>query len=186
MKRSLTGARSYIDIESDLNKLDDQIQMLYNEVRPIKKELHVKITQANDMKAEIEELKGQLKTEKGAVQDLKSIDDIKAEYDVKLKVIEGKKDKLEDKIDDYLDKYVRANDEFEDQQDLIRYVDWVENQIAYMKKRKEEDDKWAKEKEVREKKKLKEKEDYLKREEDRKKRDEKKKEDYERIKAKKV
>ena len=38
-----------------------------------------------------------------------------------------------------MDKHTRAMDDYEDQQDLLRYIDWVEDQIAWLKKKKEEE-----------------------------------------------
>lgn len=56
---------------------------------------------------------------------------------MKIKAIDAKRDKLEERIDDYLDKHTRAVDDYEDQQDLLRYIEWVEKQVEYQKKRKE-------------------------------------------------
>lgn len=65
-------------------------------------------------------------------------EDIKKEFDEKIKAVEEKKDKLEDRIDDYMDKHVRENDAYEDQQDLLNYISWVADQIDRLKKRKED------------------------------------------------
>ena len=92
-------------------------------------------------------LKNQLSTEKGAAEEKKTVEEIKAEYDVKLKGIEDKRDKLEDKIDDYMDKHTRSMDDYDDQQDLLKYIAWVEDQIERLKE-------WEKEKAEREKKRL--------------------------------
>ena len=147
LKRALTNARPYIEIESQIGKINDQIQILQQELKPIKRELHIRITYANEIKEEISVLKQQLSTEKGVAEEKKTVEEIKAEYDVKLKAIEDKRDKLEDKIDDYMDKHTRSMDDYDDQQDLIRYIAWVEGQIEDLKE-------WEKEKAEREKKRL--------------------------------
>lgn len=55
---------------------------------------------------------------------------------MKFKALEARREKLEEKIDDYIDKFVRERDDYDDQQDLLKYIKWVEDQIAYLKKRK--------------------------------------------------
>ena len=46
-----------------------------------------------------------------------------------------------------MDKHTRSMDDYDDQQDLIRYIAWVEDQIEGLKE-------WEKEKAEREKKRL--------------------------------
>ena len=36
-----------------------------------------------------------------------------------------------------MDNFVRENDDYDDQQDLLKHIKWVEDQIAWQKKRKE-------------------------------------------------
>lgn len=172
LKRALLKARPDIEIESELGKLKDQIDILYKELKPIKSDLYHKTTTAKAITAELDVLEGQKKSEEGAVSVQKTPEDIKKEFDEKIKAVEEKRDKLEDRIDDYMDKHVRENDSYEDQQDLLHYINWVTNQIAWLKKRKEDEEKRKKEKEEYEKRKLKEKEDYEKRKEEKKKAEE--------------
>jgi hypothetical protein len=101
--------------------------------------LHVKITENNKLRAELEILEKQKKSEEGVVVQQKSVDDIKKEYDEKIKAVEARRDALEDKIDDCIDKYNREVDDYEDQQDLLNYIDWVKDQIERLKLRKEEE-----------------------------------------------
>ena len=75
LKRSLHNARPSIEIESQVNKLNDQIQILLKELKPIKHELHVRITHANQIKEEINVLKQEYTNEKGAVVEKKSVED---------------------------------------------------------------------------------------------------------------
>ena len=37
-----------------------------------------------------------------------------------------------------MDKHTRNMDDYEDQQDLLRYIEWVKNQVDRLKKKKEE------------------------------------------------
>jgi predicted nucleic acid-binding Zn-ribbon protein len=106
-------------------------------LKPIKHELHVKITEANSIRSELDSLKEQRKTTEGQSKVQKTAEEIKAEYDIKFKAFEERRDKLEDRIDDYVDKFVRENDDYEDQQDLLKYIKWVEDQVAWLKKKKE-------------------------------------------------
>lgn len=129
-----------IEIEAEVNKLEDQITILYKNLKPIKHELHIKITEANGIRAELEVLKEQKKNQQGTIQEQRTVEDIKAEYDIKIKAIEAKRDKLEEKIDDYVDKHIREVDDYEDQQDLLNYITWVEDQKVYLKKKKEEEE----------------------------------------------
>lgn len=129
LKRALQKARPSIEIESEIGKLKDQINILYKELKSIKSELHVKITENNKLRAELEQLEKQKKGEQGQVAEQKSIDDIKKEYDEKIKAVEARRDALEDKIDDYIDKYNRDLDNWEDQQDLLHYINWVKDQV---------------------------------------------------------
>jgi hypothetical protein len=92
------------------------------------------------------------------VAEQRSVDDIKKEYDERIKAVEARRDALEDKIDDYFDKYYRDVDSWEDQQDLLDYIEWVKGQIEHVKKRKEDEERRKKEKEEYEKRKQKEKE----------------------------
>lgn len=64
------------------------------------------------------------------------MEDIKKEYEEKIKGVEARRDALEDKIDDYVDKHSREVDDYEDQQDLLKYIEWVKDQINRLKKRK--------------------------------------------------
>lgn len=127
LKRALQKARPSIEIESEIGKLKDQIDILYKELKSIKTELHVKITENQKIRAELDVLEQQRKNEQGVAAEQKSIDDIKKEYDEKIKVVEARRDALEDKIDDYIDKYNRDLDNYEDQQDLLKYIDWVKD-----------------------------------------------------------
>lgn len=68
LKRAIPTARPMIEISAEINKLEDQITILYNELKPIKKELHIKITQANQYRAELDELKAQKKNEQGTIE----------------------------------------------------------------------------------------------------------------------
>ena len=121
--------------------MKDQIDILYKELKPIKSDLYHKTTTAKAITAELDVLEGQKKSEEGAVSVQKTPEDIKKEFDEKIKAVEEKRDKLEDRIDDYMDKHVRENDSYEDQQDLLHYINWVTNQIAWLKKRKEHEEK---------------------------------------------
>ncbi len=51
LKRALQKARPSIEIESEVGKLKDQIDILYKELKSIKSELHVKITEKNKIQA---------------------------------------------------------------------------------------------------------------------------------------
>lgn len=59
-----------------------------------------------------------------------------------------------------MDKHIRDVDDYEDQQDLLRYIAWVEDQKTFIKKKQEEEERKKKELEEREKKRQKEKEEY--------------------------
>lgn len=135
LKRALPTARPMIEISAEINKLEDQINILYQELHPVKKELQIKFAEANEFKAELEALKTQKKSEQGNIEEARTVEDIKAEYDVKIKQVEAKRDKLEDRIDQYIDKHYKERDNYEDQQDLLDYIDWVEKQIEHLKKR---------------------------------------------------
>ena len=37
-----------------------------------------------------------------------------------------------------MDKHTRNMDDYEDQQDLLRYIEWVKNQVDRLKKKQEE------------------------------------------------
>ena len=69
----------------------------------------------------------------GKTQEHKSVDDIRKEYDIKIKKTDEKKEKLEELIDDYIYKHQKQQDAYEDQQDLLRYIDWVERQVQILK-----------------------------------------------------
>jgi regulator of replication initiation timing len=163
LKRALQKARPSIEIESEVGKLKDQIDILYKELKAIKSELHVKITESQAIRAELEALERQRKNEQGTVAEQRSVEEIKKEYDDRIKALEARRDALEDAIDDYLDKHSREVDNWEDQQDLLNYIDWVKDQVVRVKGRKEEEERRKKEKEDYEKRKLKEKEEYEKR-----------------------
>lgn len=114
-------------------------------------------------------------SEKGAIKQQLSPEDIKKDYDAKIAALDERRNKLEDRIDDHYHKKQVDYDLYEDQQDLIRYIDWVNDQIKWLKKRKQDDQKRKKEQEEYEKRKLKEKEEYEKRKQERKKADEERK-----------
>lgn len=61
--------------------------------------------------------------------------------------------------------YNKELDAYEDQQDLLRYIKYVQDEIDYKRKRKEEDERRLKEKQERELKKKKEYEEREKRRE---------------------
>ena len=62
MKRSTVGAKPYIEIQAEVAKLNDQIQILYKELDPVKADLKVKYYYVNALRAEIETLKAQYNT----------------------------------------------------------------------------------------------------------------------------
>lgn len=70
-------------------------------------------------------MKEQKKNEQGIVAEQKTVEQIKLEYDEKIKAVDAKRDALEDRIDDYIDKFNRDYDDYEDQQDLLNYIDWL-------------------------------------------------------------
>lgn len=86
---------------------------------------------------------------------MKSIEEIRADYDKKLKELDVKKEEAQKKMDELKLKYNKDFDLYEDQQDLLRYIKYVQEEIDYKRKRKEEDEKWKKEKEEKELKKKK-------------------------------
>lgn len=143
--------------------MKDHIDIIYKELKPIKAELKVKFPEANAIKAELEVLTKQMDSEKGVIKQQLSPEDIKKDYDARITALEERRNKVEDKIDDHYHKQQVENDHYEDQQDLLKYIDWVNDQIVRLKKRQEEDEKRKKEQEEYEKRKLKEKEEYEKR-----------------------
>jgi hypothetical protein len=175
LKRALPKARSHIEIETEIRKLQDQADILYKELKGIKYELHLKITEANAFREEINALREQKESEKDKKEDHQTVEAIRAEYDIKLKKLEEKRDKLEDRIDDYVDKHTRETDDYEDQQDLLKYIEWVEKQVRWLQEEKEEEERRKKEREALEKKRQKEKEDWEKKKEQRKLDEEKRK-----------
>ena len=156
LKRAQPKARGRIEIEAELGKIVDHADILYKQLKAIKYELHLKITEANGLREEIDEIKKEKESELGKTEDLKSVDDIRKEYDVKLKKVEEKRDKLEERIDDYIYKHQKEQDAYEDQEDLLKYIDWVERQIQWLKDKQDEEERRRKEKEAYEKKKQKE------------------------------
>jgi len=50
-------------------------------------------------------------------------------------------------MDELKTKYNKDLDLYEDQQDLLRYIKYVQDEIDYKRKRKEEEERWRKEKE---------------------------------------
>lgn len=52
-------------------------------------------------------------------------------------------------MDDLRTNYYKSLDNYEDQQDLLRYIKYVQDEIDYKRKKKEEDERWQKEKEER-------------------------------------
>lgn len=86
-------------------------------------------------------------SEKGVIKQQQSPEDIKKDYDARITALDERRNKIEDRIDDHYHKQQVENDLYEDQQDLLRYIDWVNDQIQRVKKRKEEDEKRKKEQE---------------------------------------
>lgn len=87
LKRALQKARPDIEIESELGKLKDQIDILYKELKPIKSDLYHKVANAKAIKAELDVLKEQKKSEEGAVSVQRTPEDIKKEFDEKIKAV---------------------------------------------------------------------------------------------------
>lgn len=87
--------------------------------------MHIKITEANKIKAELDVIKGQKKNEVEEVTNKRTVEDIKTEYDAKLDQVDLKGEKLDEKFDDHHDRFTRLNDDYEDQQDLLNYIHWV-------------------------------------------------------------
>lgn len=76
------------------------------------------------------------KEEEGVVTEVRNVEDIKAEYDKKIKEAEAKRDEAQKKMDELKVKYNKEIDLYEDQQDLLRYIKYVQEEIDYKRKRK--------------------------------------------------
>lgn len=56
----------------------------------------------------------------------------------KIKEVDAKRDEAQKKMDELKVKYYKDLDLYEDQQDLLRYIKYVQDEIDYKRKRKEE------------------------------------------------
>ena len=82
-------------------------------------------------------MKKENEKQRGDVKQFKSAEDINKEYDEKIQAIEKKKEEANDRIDQAYKKYHSDYDSYEDQQDLLAYIRYIESHMERVKEQLE-------------------------------------------------